>query len=139
MKTAQLHLINKIGELDKLRDFVEETIMAQWGVPPAVAMAVNLALEEAFVNIVHYAFNGEETHKVGFLFQKDEEQLAITITDKGRAFDPTQSDPPDINLPASERPIGGLGILMINKIMDQVEYRRKDDTNELILTKRIKQ
>lgn len=139
MRTAQLQLSNQIAELDKLRDFMEETIMGQWGVPAAVAMAVNLALEEAFVNIVHYAFNGEETHKVGFLFQGDQEQLLITITDQGRAFDPTQSKAPDTSLPASERPIGGLGILMINKIMDRVEYKRRDDTNELTLTKRIKQ
>jgi serine/threonine-protein kinase RsbW len=57
--------------------------------------------------------------------------------DDGREYDPTLKADPDITLPVEERPIGGLGIFLIKKIMDQVEYLRKDNRNFLMLTKNI--
>ena len=138
MHTSHLVLTNKMSELDKLRDFLED-IASQWGIPPAVGMSVNLALEEAFANIVNYAFKDELPHEIAFRFQKKDDQLVISISDDGQSFDPTKKSAPDLTLPAEERPIGGLGILLVTKIMDKVEYKRMDNTNQLTLTKQINQ
>lgn len=138
METSQLVLTNKISELNKLRDFLED-IAEPWDIPPAVSMSVNLALEEAFANIVNYGFTDGGEHRITFCFKKQDKRLVISITDHGQAFDPTRQSPPDTSLPAEDRPIGGLGIFLVNKIMDKVEYERKKNTNQLTLTKLIDQ
>ena len=61
--------------------------------------------------------------------------LRLTFTDTGRPFDPLQADDPDTKVPLSERKIGGLGIFVVKKMMDKVEYRRENDRNILTLTK----
>jgi anti-sigma regulatory factor (Ser/Thr protein kinase) len=137
MKTAQLRLDNRISELDRLRGFLENTVVKQWSIPPAVGMSVNLALEEAFANIVQYAFDDQGPHEIELLFELRDKQLVITITDDGHTFDPTKKDAPDTTLPAGDRPVGGLGILLVRKIMDEVWYKRIDNINQLTLTKKI--
>jgi len=138
MQTYALKLTNKISELDKIRDSLEE-LVADWGLPPAEGMSVNLALEEAFTNIVNYAFEDEGLHEIEMAFSLKGDELMITITDDGKHYDPTKHADPDTGLPAADRPIGGLGIFLIRKIMDEVHYQRKGNVNQLILTKNIKQ
>lgn len=137
METAHLKLTNAISELDKLRELIEGTVVGQWGLAPAVGMSVNLALEEAFANIVQYAFRDQGPHVIELFFQWNGNRLVVTITDDGHAFNPTKKEDPDTTLPAGERPIGGLGILLVRKIMDKVEYERTGNQNKLILTKTI--
>ncbi len=138
MHTSHLVLTNKMSELDRLRDFLED-LANQWDIPPAVGMSVNLALEEAFANIVNYAFKDKLSHEIAFGFHKKDDQLVISISDHGQPFDPTNRPSPDLTLSAEDRPIGGLGIFLVNKIMDKVEYERKKNTNQLTLTKLIDQ
>lgn len=136
MKTAHLYLFNELTELEKLRSFLEETLTA-WGVADSTVHSLNLVLEEAFVNIISYAFRDENRHEIGFLFQLNETELVISVTDDGLPFDPTAQEPPDVRLPAEDRSIGGLGIFLIREMMDTVRYQRRDSLNELILTKQI--
>ncbi len=138
MQKHTLRLENKISELDKIRDALEE-MAATWGLPPQVSMSVNLALEEAFTNIVNYAYDDDERHEIILHFKLQDNELHIAIRDDGRPYDPTVQDEPDIALPATERPIGGLGIFLIKKIMDEVKYERADNMNQLILKKHIVQ
>ncbi len=138
MQKYTLRLENKISELDKIRDTLEE-ISASWGLPPQISMSVNLALEEAFTNIVNYAYNDKERHEITFDFLMQNNMLHIAIRDDGRPYDPTGRDEPDIALPAEDRPIGGLGIFLIKKIMDEVKYERNGETNQLFLKKHITQ
>ncbi len=137
MRNFHLTLTNRISELYKLRKFLEDTVVGQWGIPPSVGMSVNLALEEAFANIVQYGYGVQGPHKIDLLFQMKDNQLVITITDDGQAFDPTKKDAPDTTLPAGARPVGGLGIFLVRKIMDTVAYKRINNMNQLILTKKI--
>jgi serine/threonine-protein kinase RsbW len=65
------------------------------------------------------------------------EELTIEIEDEGIPFDPTLSKQPDLNLPVEERPIGGLGIFLISKIMDSVTYTREEKKNILTLKKNL--
>ena len=68
---------------------------------------------------------------------RHKDTLKIVLTDSGKPFDPTASTVPDINLPPEERPVGGLGIFLVRKLMDTLEYERKDDKNILTMTKKI--
>ncbi len=138
MQEYKLRLENKISELDKIRDALEE-MAAAWGLPPQVSMSVNLALEEAFTNIVNYAYDDDGRHEITLDFHMRDNELHIAIRDDGRPYDPTVQDEPDIALPATDRPIGGLGIFLIKKIMDEVRYERKDDKNQLFLKKTLTQ
>ena len=90
-------------------------------------MNINLALEEAVSNIIFYAFSDSKDHEIQININLKNNQLTIIIEDNGKPFDPTDVANPDINLTAENRPIGGLGIFLIRKIMDKVFYLRADE------------
>jgi anti-sigma regulatory factor (Ser/Thr protein kinase) len=97
---------------------------------------VQLALEEHLTNIVNHAYEDEQEHriKVRFLFNRPE--LQIEVEDDGRPFNPLEHPTPNLSLPLDQRPIGGLGIHMIRKSLDHVEYHREHDRNRLVMVKR---
>ncbi len=136
MERHTLTLTNKISELEKIRDGLER-LGEEWGIDPQTCMSVNLALEEAFTNIVNYAFENNDPQEIVIDMNKADDRLSITITDEGRPYDPTQNPEPDTSLPAEERPIGGLGIFLIRKIMDEVAYERNGNKNHLTLVKQL--
>jgi serine/threonine-protein kinase RsbW len=131
-----LELTNRLSELSRIQEALEANA-ERFGVPEAMIMSLNLAIEEAFTNIVNYAYTDQEQHTIGICISRKEKALTITLTDDGKPYDPTQKDDPDIELPAEKRQVGGLGIFLIRKIMDKVEYERIDNKNNLILTKNI--
>ena len=102
-------------------------------------MSINLALEEAVTNVISYAYpEGTEGEiKVDAIARKD--SLRFTISDFGQEFDPTATPEVDTSLALEDRPIGGLGIHLVRKIMDRVSYKRQDDMNILTLTKTIRE
>lgn len=126
------------GNLDRVTGFVEEQVL-QMGCPPKLAMQIILAVEEAFVNVVDYAYAPE----IGMCriavetVQLDEGRgdAVITFIDSGKAFNPLLKENPDITLSADERQIGGLGIYMVKEIMDSVVYEYKDAENHLTMVK----
>lgn len=134
--SRSITLANKIEELTRISIFLEETA-EQWELPMALGMSLNLVLEEAFTNVVQYAYTDDNKHDIDLLMEKAEDELTITIIDDGQAYDPTKKTDPDINLAAEDRPIGGLGIFLIKKTMDDVAYERKNDKNHLIMKKRL--
>lgn len=137
-QTFKLELANQLSALSELQQQLDQ-LAGQWELPPAMAMQLNLALEEAFTNVVNYAFHDEEPHTIEIIFTKKGHELLITIIDEGQPYDPTAKEDPDINLPAEERNIGGLGIFLIKKVMDKVAYRRENNKNKLFLTKTVPQ
>ncbi|MFA5849370.1 MAG: ATP-binding protein [Bacteroidales bacterium] len=127
---------NKIEELTKVAQFIEE-LGEEWGLPVPLVFSLNLVMEEALTNTISYGFEDDGSHTIEININKTGSLLTIIITDDGQEYDPTQKKDPDISLPAEERPIGGLGIFLIKKIMDSVHYKRMDNRNNLILTKNI--
>ena len=125
---------NRIEELPVLAEKIEQ-LGDKWELQPNLTMKINLVLEEALSNIIYYAFNDDEIHKIEVSIINPDNNLTIEITDDGAPFDPTAREQPDISLPAGERPVGGLGILLISKIMDTVSYSRNNNLNILTLTK----
>jgi sigma-B regulation protein RsbU (phosphoserine phosphatase) len=97
-----------------------------------------VAIEEVFVNVARYAYEGGEGEvALGICFDKESRIITFRMSDKGIPFDPLKKPDPDITLPAEERAIGGLGIFITKKTMDSVEYVYDNGENVLIMTKKI--
>lgn len=127
---------NDIEEMYRLEQFIDEAV-ERWHLSPADAMNLNLALEEAIVNCIHYAYPEHKRGEILLHASLREDILTIVLSDAGIPFDPTKREAPDLELAAEDRPIGGLGIFLVKQIMDTVEYKRMEDRNVLIMTKRI--
>ena len=125
---------NEITEISKLVTFIE-TIGEELGLSPALVMSLNLALEEAVSNSILYAYPKEFNQDISIEAVKENNALIFTITDTGVEFDPTKGGDVDITLTVEDRPVGGLGIFLIKKIMNEVEYKRVDDMNVFTLKK----
>ena len=107
------------------------------GLSTAFMMSLNLVMEEAVSNIIFYAYKGDVEDAVDISLVREGGELIVTLIDHGIAFDPTLRKDPDITLSAEDRPIGGLGIFLIKKIMDEVSYQRVDERNVFIMKKKI--
>jgi len=132
----RITITNNVGELLVLAAAVEE-LAERWELPIPLTMNINLVLEEAVSNIIFYAFPDQKEHKIEITIRKENDTLTLVIEDDGVSFDPTSKELPDIDLPAEERPIGGLGIFLISKIMDNVSYKREQEKNSLTLKKKL--
>jgi anti-sigma regulatory factor (Ser/Thr protein kinase) len=133
-----LQIRNDIDELTRVAMFLED-LSEEWGLGMPLAFSLNLVLEEALTNVISYGFDDDSEHTIEVRLKKSGALLSVVIVDDGHEYDPTLKADPDITLAAEERPIGGLGIFLIKKIMDTVEYQRKQNKNILILTKKIEQ
>ena len=128
-------LPNDVQEVPKLAAFVDE--VCEWmGFDPMLTMQLNLAIEEAVVNVMDYAYPPGTKGEVDIEVKADADKLMFTISDSGVPFDPTAKAEVDTTLSAEERQIGGLGIHLVRHIMDNVEYERKDGRNILRLSKK---
>ncbi|MBR2824041.1 MAG: ATP-binding protein [Clostridia bacterium] len=101
-------------------------------------MQIDVAIDELFGNIARYAYGDEEGDAtVSFDFDADTRTALITFADWGKPFDPTAAAAPDISTPAAERRIGGLGIFLVRKTMDDMRYAYRDGKNILTVRKKI--
>lgn len=131
-----LELHNDIKQISLLAEFIE-TIAEEKQLDETLAMNLNLALEEAVTNVILYAYPKDTDGRVDVDAILKEHSLEFIITDSGVPFDPTAAPEADITLSADERPIGGLGIYMVRKLMDEVRYQRVDNKNVLTMIKNI--
>lgn len=131
-----LKLPNDINTIPQLNEFID-TVCEELEIDMALAMSLNLAMEEAVVNVMDYAYPEGTEGEVDIEAIADETQLHFTISDSGKPFDPTAKEEVDTTLSAEERPIGGLGIHLIRQLMDNISYERKDGKNILRLSKNI--
>jgi len=129
-------LQNDIKEIPRLTAFVEE-ICHKANLPTNVSMQLRLAIEEAVVNVIDYAYEPNTQGSVTIKAKSNGTRLKFVIIDAGTPFDPTQKAEVDTTLSAKERPIGGLGIHLVRQIMDSVEYERMGSLNVLTLRKNI--
>lgn len=129
-------------EVDAVRDCLQTVIdfvnahLKQWECPRKVLLQINLAVEEIFINIANYAYPGTfGKARVSIEELKEPAGIRLVFMDQGIPYDPLKKPDPDITLSARERPIGGLGIYLVKKQMDLVEYRYENNCNILTLTK----
>ena len=101
-------------------------------------MQIDVAMDELFGNIARYAYgDGEGEVTVCFDFEENTRQAVITLTDRGKPFDPTAAMVPDVKIPAAERQVGGLGIFLVRKTMDDMAYEYRDGQNVLTIREKI--
>lgn len=116
-----------------------EAFLEQIDCPIKAQTQIEVAVDEVFTNIASYAYDGSDglvTIDADML--EGEKGIKITFTDQGKAYNPLEKEDPDITLSAEERPIGGLGIFIVKKTMDDVVYSYENDSNILSIIKRFK-
>jgi sigma-B regulation protein RsbU (phosphoserine phosphatase) len=129
-------LPNDIEKVPVLAEFVDE-VCEIVGFDMSTTMGINLALEEAVVNVMSYAYPLGTVGNVNIEAMANEKRLKFIISDWGTPFDPTAEKEVDTTLSAEERPIGGLGIHLVRQIMDSINYERIDGMNVLTLRKKL--
>lgn len=129
-------LRNNIEEIARMQGFIDE-LVAELCLTPEDAFNIHLALEEAVSNVIMYAFPEGEQHEITLTVRHVDDTLIFRVIDAGQEFDPTLQPDADVTLSLEQRPIGGLGIFLIRRIMQRVEYHRIDGNNILTMVKSI--
>lgn len=141
--TDCLRMVNRLEEVERLPLFLDAIAESVPSVM-AVTFNLNLAIEEALVNVINYAYPADGAEhpillEVSATQDSDTEavELVFSLSDQGTPFDPTAAPDADITLSAEERPIGGLGIFLVRQIMDNVCYKYENSSNILVMSKSI--
>jgi sigma-B regulation protein RsbU (phosphoserine phosphatase) len=132
----RLVLPNDIETIPQLNEFID-LVAEEVGLDMSLTMSLNLAMEEAVVNVMDYAYPDSQKGNVDIEVTADQEWMTFVITDTGIAFDPTTKEDADTTLSAEERPIGGLGIFLVRQLMDDINYKREGNKNVLTLRKKL--
>ena len=135
MKTITLEAV--IPNLAEVTAFVDAELEAA-DCPIKAQMQIDVALDELFSNVARYAYSpgtGEITVCCGFDAQT--RVFVLSLRDRGVPYNPLEAAEPDTTLPAEERAIGGLGIFLVRKTMDSMDYRREGGENVVTITKKI--
>ncbi|MDR0900553.1 MAG: ATP-binding protein [Methanobrevibacter sp.] len=135
---VELVISADLNELNRLLTFFNNVIKVS-DISESSKMQLELSIEEIFVNIVNYGFKEDKTtdNNVFIVIELKENpsRVIITFKDKGIPFNPLKSDDPDLSLSIEDREIGGLGILLVKKNVDKMDYEYKDGENILTLVK----
>ena len=131
-----LVLKNDVKEVAKFSAFIK-SVLEKLDIELSLARQLRLAVEEAVVNVIDYAYPIGQQGEIEIKVMSDGKTLKTTIIDSGVAFDPTAKEKADTTLSAEDRQIGGLGILLVRELMDTLNYERSDGKNILTLTKKL--
>jgi serine/threonine-protein kinase RsbW len=136
MDRSDLHIVNKVSELERVSAALEE-LSARWAISSKVTMQLNLVLEELVTNIMFHGHLDGQEHGIDIEFSRNDQVLSVVVTDDAPAFNLLeQPDDSRVDQPLEERKIGGLGIHFVKTVMDRVEYVRRDGKNVVTLTKK---
>jgi sigma-B regulation protein RsbU (phosphoserine phosphatase) len=133
---SSLTLACDTSQTERLGEWME-MVCEQAGFDAATSTKLNIAVEEAVVNVMNYAYPADSPGEVRIDASVADGKLVLTISDWGQPFDPTAVEPVDTSLDADDRPIGGLGIHLIRRYTDSLSYERRDDMNVLTMVKRL--
>lgn len=122
MIKAELPEIERInGQLD---GFAEKH-----NIPSDIVQKFKIAIDDLVTNIISHGLKDGDDQSIGVRFKGSEEQMVVEIIDEGMPFDIFETAKPDTTLSIEDREIGGLGILLVNELMDEVAYKRRNNTN----------
>jgi len=128
-RTHQLEIVNRLPELDRATQWLQEHLEAAGASPQALYVA-SLALEELFTNIVKYGYEDPETpHTVLVELRITPERFCLRLSDDGRPFNPFGQAGPDTSLPLAEREAGGLGIHLVQRMLENCVHRHESGRN----------
>lgn len=135
-KTATYHIAVEASteNLAKVRDFISEHAGSEGFAPKTVA-DLCLAVDEAYTNIVKHAYKNDPGNMVEIDLEFDNEQICVCLTDQGESFSAGSIEKPDIEGQVKKKKRGGMGVYLIHKLMDDVDYQSRGDENEIRLYK----
>ena len=133
-KEYSFELKNSLSELDKLCECLEDCGQ-KIGLSKKLIFEINLALDELFTNIISYGFKDEDEHIIKVTITPQNEELCLYIEDDGIPFNPIDFETPDVARSVENCNIGGLGIHIMRKLMNEICYQRCGDKNVLTLKK----
>jgi anti-sigma regulatory factor (Ser/Thr protein kinase) len=138
LKPVTVSLPSDVNYLDIARTFVAE-IAGKVGLNGSEIHDLQLAVTEAVTNVIEHAYEGDSDQRIELAIEKDGECFIVAITDSGSVrFDPTSKPDPDMKEYMSQCRIGGLGLFLMRKLMDEVEYTSDDNHNRVRLVKKIR-
>ncbi len=133
----RLQLPARLESLAPLARFIQD-VARNWDLPPEVRHALELTADEAVTNVVSYAYPPGREGMVRLELARDGQWVTLTIEDEGQPFQPEATPPPDLDSDLEQRRIGGLGLYLMEKMMDRVERTRAQGINRLVLQKRLR-
>jgi anti-sigma regulatory factor (Ser/Thr protein kinase) len=136
MRKVQVVLENRPKESERWLRALEEFAAANQ-LPAAVRQAADLALEEHLTNIINYAHDDNLPHPILVQLELSDDQFVVEVRDHGKPFNPLLRPEVDTTLPLEKKPIGGLGIHLMKRFMDHLDYRREGAQNVLTMRKRV--
>lgn len=134
----EITIDNQLDEVARISQFIEE-LGISLHLPTSITMSINLAIEEAISNIIRHGYPDKRESEITLTTSVSPGMLTARIIDDGISFDPTYGNNPeaDSSLTLEQRLIHGLGLFLIRRTMDEVQYHTSDNRNELILSKKI--
>ena len=129
-------IASRLSEVERLASAIE-TFGGAHGLHEDVIFAFNLALDEVLTNTMSYGYEDVGAHDIHVRLRVRAGVVQAEVEDDGRAFNPLDVPPPNLDVPLEERPVGGLGLHIVRALMDDVEYRRDGTRNILTLRKRL--
>jgi anti-sigma regulatory factor (Ser/Thr protein kinase) len=132
-----VELKNQLSEIERLARIVHD-FGRRHQIEVQIIYTMKLALDEILTNIISYAYDDAKEHIIVIRLSLDQEKWTVEVEDDGRPFNPLNAPEPDTKQLLGERPIGGLGIHLVRKLIDELEYRRQNDRNILVMRLKVK-
>jgi serine/threonine-protein kinase RsbW len=127
-------LRNQVAELERVGQLVA-AFGAEHGLPSQVVFDLTLALDEILTNVMSYGYTDEADHEIVVRLSQQAGTLVAEVEDDGRPFNPLDVPPPDLDAAIEDRPIGGLGLHLVRRVSDGLDYERAAGKNRLVLRK----
>lgn len=105
--------------------------------PVQIQRDTELALDEVMSNIMRHGYGHDGPYRITVELAVERGVLEIQVIDDARAFNPLEARDPNTDVTLAERPLGGLGLYLVKRLMDRLEYSRRDDRNHLVMTRTI--
>ena len=132
----ELTFKNEEQELNRVAEFMEG-VCDELQLDMHVAMKLQVAMEEMVTNVIFYAYPEGTSADITLLAESDGKELTFVLSDTGKPFDPTAKEDADLDVNPMDREQGGMGILIVKNIMNEVSYERLGDMNQLTMKKKL--
>jgi ABC-type amino acid transport substrate-binding protein/anti-sigma regulatory factor (Ser/Thr protein kinase)/HAMP domain-containing protein len=138
-KGFQMKLVakNELSEIDKVNE-IFASFAEEHNIPKSITSKVKMVFDELLNNAISFAFQDDKEHEIEINIELREDRLSISLSDDGIPFNPFRTETPDTDLSIEERSIGGLGIHLVQNVMDEVHYKRQGDTNIVTVVKDVR-
>jgi anti-sigma regulatory factor (Ser/Thr protein kinase) len=137
LEPVEIRVHNKLSELDSANQTLTE-FGRRHGLPESVLHDLNLVVGELLTNIISYGYIDDGEHEITVRLSVEPGEITVEVEDDGKPFNPLEIPEADTTKSLDERAVGGLGIHLVRKLTDGLEYRRHEGKNLLAMRKRLR-